>query len=167
MFTESCKEPHVSSLSDGAELCFLCSGIFHIQKMLHATSQPPRPRVASDDHTRINTSARLTAGTARLRDVFSRSQIVPLHFITVWSLLCRRLLPGCNWEQMRRPVRASVVMSARVEGKARRDRGRKWSWSDGGVERSARTSLRFSAGLQVSRAAQQPQHSRKNSHADL
>lgn len=34
-----------------------------------------------------------------------------------------RSLRGCNWEQMRRPLRASLVMSALVEGKAWRDRG--------------------------------------------
>lgn len=111
---------------------FPAQAYFTSRKCFTQRPSPPRPRVASDDHTRINTSARLTAGAARLRDVFSRSQIVPLHFITAWSLLCRRLLTGCNWEQMRRPVHASVVMSARAEGKARRGWGRKWSWSDGG-----------------------------------
>lgn len=132
----------------------LFSLLRHISHPENASRNVPAPstRVASDDHTRINTSARLTAGTARLRDVFSRSQIVPLHFITVWSLLCRRLLPGCNWEQMRRPVRASVVMSARVEGKAQRDWGRKWSRSDGGLNGPLE---RLWGSLQVCRWAEQ------------
>lgn len=141
---------------------FLSSGIFHLQKILHATSQPPpRPRVASDDHTQINTSARLTAGAAPPWDVFSRSQIVPLHFITVWRLLCRRLWRGCNWEQMRRPVRASVVMSARGWGeKLGGAEGGKWSWSDGG---------RLLEGLWGSAGEQQQQQQRwqKNLHGDF
>lgn len=44
--------------------------------------------------------AKPAAGKARLRDVFSRSQIVPLDFITVWSLFCggiRKAVIGSRW----------------------------------------------------------------------
>lgn len=65
-----------------------------------------------------------------------------------------RSLRGCNWEQMRRPLRASMVMSALVEGKAWQDGCERWR-RRGSIcrEPECLRGGRLSASLQVGRLA--------------
>lgn len=47
-----------------------------------------------------------------------------------------RTFQGRNWEQMRRPLRASMVMSDLVQGKAWQDGGGRWRWGEHAVSQN-------------------------------
>lgn len=79
-------------------------------------------RASSDDRTRDPHLARPSRWRASSPSMFSRGlRLFLFGFHNSLKSFPRRSLRGCNWEQMRRPLRASVVMSALVEGEAWRD----------------------------------------------
>lgn len=77
-----------------------------------------------------------------------------------WSLICGGALQSRNWEQMRRPLRASMVMSAPVEGKSVVGKGGVRRRRKGGRMRWATMSERrlILCTLQVGRLAANPKH---------
>lgn len=79
-------------------------------------------RASSDDRTRDPHLARPSRWRASSPGMFSRGlRLFLFGFHNSLKSFPRRSLRGCNREQMRRPLRASVVMSALVEGEAWRD----------------------------------------------
>lgn len=124
---------------------------------------------ASDDRTRRSTPCQTESWRGCLWDVFPRSQIVPLHFITVRSLLCRRVcgaVIGSRWGGPCVPPWWCQPWLREKHGGLGMESGTGWwGWWENVVSQNVYEAKWLSAGLQVSGMEATPTVERSDVHA--